>query len=84
MKLSPEAADDVAFHMTDWLNDLAAYLQLCAEPDKRSDAEVSELLTDFLVHVPNHLAAAGKLYTGIPVTDVFQVGATSEDSNEGG
>jgi hypothetical protein len=45
-----------------------------------SDAEVSELLIGFLVHVPNHVAAASKLYTDVPVTDIFGVGATSEDS----
>jgi hypothetical protein len=43
-----------------------------------SDAEVSEMLMGFLVHVPNHLAAASKLYTGMPVTDIFGVNATSE------
>jgi hypothetical protein len=46
------------------------------------DAEVGKLLTDFLVHVPNHVAAAGRLYTGIPVTDTFGVSATTEDSDE--
>ena len=84
MSLSPEAANDVAFHMTDWLDDLVAYLQFCAQPNKTSDPDVGELLTDFLVHVPNHLAAASKLYTGLPVTDVFRVGATSENSDERG
>ena len=49
-----------------------------------SDAEVGQLLTDFLVHVPNHVAAASKLYTGVPVTDIFHVRATSEDTNEVG
>lgn len=77
----PEAvAGDVAFHMTDWLDDLDAYSRFCADPSSMSDAEVEEMLTDFLVHVPNHLAAASKLYTGVPVTDIFQVGATSEDT----
>ena len=47
-----------------------------------SDAEVSQLLISFLVHVPNHVAAASKLYTDIPVTDIFGVGATSENPNE--
>jgi hypothetical protein len=46
-----------------------------------SDAEVDELLRCFLLHVPNHVAAAGKLFTGVPVTDVFGVGAVSEDAD---
>ena len=78
-ELPDSVAHDVAFHMTDWLEDLEAFSRFCANPSSLSDAEVSELLTDFLVHVPNHVAAAGKLYTGMPVTDVFQIGVTSKD-----
>jgi hypothetical protein len=37
-----------------------------------------ELLIQFLVHAPNHLAAASKMLTDIPVTDVFGVGALEE------
>jgi hypothetical protein len=80
-ELSDPVARDVAFHMTDWLTDLDAYRRFCSEPSALSEAEVNQLLTQFLVHVPNHLAAAAKLYTGIPVTDVFGVGATSQEEN---
>jgi hypothetical protein len=83
-ELPEAAANDVAFHMTDWLDDLDAYHRFCADPSALSDAEVSRLLIQFLVHVPNHLAAASKLYTGTPVTDVFGVGATSEDDDHDG
>jgi hypothetical protein len=79
-ELPDSVAGDVAFHMTDWLEDLDAFSRFCADPSSFTDAEVSELLTDFLVHVPNHVAAAGKLYTGVTVTDIFQIGATSEDT----
>ena len=84
MELSDAAADGVAFHMTDWLDDLDAYSRFCADPSRMSDAEISELLTGFLVHVPNHVAAAGKLYTGVPVTDIFGVSATSEERDDVG
>jgi len=78
----PEAvADDVAFHMTDWLDDLEAYARFCADPDGMPNAEVARLLDGFLIHVPNHIAAAGKLYADVPVTDIFGVGATSEDGD---
>ena len=65
--------------MTDWLNDLEAFHRFCQSPDTLSSEELSDLLTKFLVHVPNHLAAAGKLYTGFPVTDIFNVASTSQD-----
>jgi hypothetical protein len=84
MELSDAVADDVAFHMTDWLDDLDAYSRFCADPNRMSDADVSELLAGFLVHVPNHVAAASKLYTGVPVTDIFGVSATSEERDDVG
>jgi hypothetical protein len=77
-ELPDEVAEDVAFHMTDWLDDLEAYSRFCSDPSRMSDAEIDELLRAFLLHVPNQLAAASKLYTEIPVTDIFGVGATSE------
>ena len=69
---------------TDWLDDLDAYSRFCADPSRMSDAEVGQLLTDFLVHVPNHVAAASKLYADVPVADIFGVGATSENTDEVG
>ena len=81
----PDAVlDDIAFHLTDWLDDLEAYSRFCAEPRSMSDEEISQMITGFLLHVPNHVAAASKLLTGVPVTDIFKVGATSEDTNEVG
>jgi len=82
MGLSEAAAADVAFHMTDWLGDFEAYHRFCSDPSAQSDAEVSRLLVRFLLHVPNHLAAASKLYTSVPVTDIFGVSATAEDSDD--
>ena len=81
---SDTVVEDIAFHLTDWLQDLEAYYRFCSDPDSMSDEQVSQLLTGFLVHVPNHVAAASKLLTGVPVTDVFGVGATSEDKHDDG
>jgi hypothetical protein len=76
----PEAvARDVAFHMTDWLDDLESYYDFCAHPERLSPAEIDKLLIDFLLHVPNHIAAASKLLTGMAVTDIFGVGSTTEE-----
>lgn len=80
--LPESVARDVAFHMTDWLSDLESYVAFCQNPRTYSDAAAARLLLQFLVHVPNHLAAASKLYADIPVSDVFEVGATSEDERK--
>ncbi|CAN5153156.1 hypothetical protein BH11PSE11_BH11PSE11_32420 [soil metagenome] len=79
MDLAEAVARDVAFHMTDWLNELDAFSRFCQSPGALSSDELSNLLMDFLVHVPNHVAAAGKLYTGFPVTDIFKVSSTSQE-----
>jgi hypothetical protein len=80
-ELPAPVADDVAFHMTDWLDDLAALVEFFKEPKSYDAAKVNALLLKFLVHVPNHVAAAAKLYAEFPVTDVFGVGAIDPQSN---
>lgn len=73
--LTSDVADQVAFHLTDWLDDLAALNKLYEDPEVLPAKDLDQLLLSFLTHVPNHLAAAAKLYADIPVTDVFNVGA---------
>ena len=77
--LTDEAARDVAFHLTDWLDDLEDLHHFFSDPDSLDDKQAQELLFQFLIHVPNHLAAASKLLTGTAVTDIFGVGATTDD-----
>lgn len=75
-ELPSAVANDVAFHMTDWVQDLERLVSFCQSPDKFTPAQVNDVLLGFLLHAPNHIAAAAKLYTDLPVTDVFGVGAT--------
>ena len=70
--------------MTDWLDDLEEYRSFATDPATLSDEEVNELLIRFLIHVPNHLAAASKLFNDMAVTDVFSVGATESDDDQDG
>ncbi len=81
-ELPDEIASDVAFHMTDWLTELEAYVEFCRDPKRLSSEQINELLIQFLIHVPNHVAAASKLFVDIPVTDVFGVGATEESDED--
>jgi hypothetical protein len=66
--------------MTDWLSDLAAYTEFCRDPGSYALEQVNELLIALLAHVPNHLAAAAKLYCDFPVSDIFNVGAVHLDA----
>lgn len=70
-----EKSADISFHMTDWLEDLEKLVAFYQEPSKFSTEELDNILFGFLVHVPNHIAAAAKLLTEFGVSDIFNVGA---------
>ena len=76
-----EKARDIAFHMTDWLNNLEELNDFYRRPDDLSSEKIEELLIGFLCHTPNHLAAAAKLLLGFGVTDVFEVGAIGDEED---
>ena len=79
MEMRQTDISDAAFHMTDWISDLEEWTMFCENPDSLTSCQIQDLLMDFLIHVPNHVAAASKLVTGIPVQDIFNVGATVEN-----
>jgi uncharacterized protein YoaH (UPF0181 family) len=69
-----EAARDIAFHLFDWTEDAWFIVAVFLFPDRFTAAEIRRGIAWFLIHAPNHIAAAAKL-AGWPVTDVFHVGA---------
>ena len=73
---------DIAFHMVDWIGELEALAGLFENPDEYEAKDVERTLIDFLVHVPNHIAAASKLMIDQSVSDIFGVGAVEIDSND--
>ena len=77
-----KVASEVAFHLTDWANDFTRFREFADSPDALSPEDVEDLLMAFLIHVPNHLAAASKLMLDIPVVDIFGVGATEETPDD--
>ncbi|WP_223288986.1 hypothetical protein, partial [Vreelandella neptunia] len=54
-------------------------VEFYSAPEQFNDQEVHKLLVNFLVHVPNHVAAAATLLADFPVSDIFQVGAVRND-----
>ena len=81
LELGSEVIHDAVFHMTDWLDALKAWNAFCENPESLNPEALGELAMSFLVHVPAHVAAASKLVTGLPVSDVFGIGATTESSS---
>lgn len=78
-ELAPEVVKDIAFHMTDWEEDLSELVRLYESVERLSNEQVQRIIIKFLAHVPNHLAAAKKLAGLGPIEDVFQVGVLTED-----
>ncbi len=76
--LSDKDAMDVGFHMYDWFEDLKRLWEFTTDPNSLSDDELEDMLTQFLIHAPNHIAAAAKLYIGTGVRDIFEVGACEQ------
>ena len=78
-ELKPEVVEDIAFHMTDWKENLEDLIRLYESPDQLSNDEIQDIIIRFLAHVPNHVAAAKKLAGVGPIEDVFKVGVFEED-----
>jgi hypothetical protein len=73
VEVGAEKAHEIAFHLSDWSDDAAFILALHLFPERFTPEEVSQGVLEFLIHVPNHVAAAAHLY-GLPIGDVFGVG----------
>jgi hypothetical protein len=79
-ELEPRVVEDIAFHMTDWKEDLEDIVRLYEQAEQLTDDQIRHIVFGFLVHVPNHVAAAKKLLGLGPIEDVFEVGVLEEDS----
>lgn len=77
--LSNDDAVDVGFHMYDWLSDLEKFWAFTQDAESLTPEELDKMLINFLVHAPNHIAAAAKLYTGNGLVDIFDVGICEDD-----
>ena len=67
-------ARDIAFHLSDWASDAAFIVAMQLFPERFTADEISCGVTRFLIHAPNHVAAAAVL-SGHPIEDIFEVGA---------
>jgi hypothetical protein len=74
-----EIADEIAFHVTDWAENVDDLIRLYEQAETLSEEEIRKIILQFLSHVPNHVAAAKKLVGMGPIEDVFGVGVHEED-----
>ena len=67
-------AYEIAFHLTDWASDGAFLIALILFPERFTEEQIRDGIEAFIIHAPNHIAAAAKL-RGLPIQDIFKVGA---------
>ena len=79
--ISEDRAREIAFHLTDWDNNLEDLVKLYDPSQELNNGEVIRIIVEFLVHVPNHVAAAMKLFGLGPIEDLFEVGVLQEDDD---
>ena len=75
-------ASEIAFHITDWKENLDELVEVYEKADELSDDHIQRTVIKFLAHVPNHIAAAKKLVGLGPIEDVFNVGVLKEDEDD--
>ncbi len=67
-----EKAMDIAFHLSDWSSDAAFLVALHLFPDAFTEEEIREGMMMFIIHAPNHVAAAAAL-AGDPIRNIFEI-----------
>ncbi len=67
-------AEEIAFHLTDWLADLNDLNAIYSNIENVTNNEITDFLYRFLAHVPNHLNAAYKLSGFGKIEDIFNTG----------
>lgn len=82
LEFDQQTAYDIAFHLSDWNSDAAFIALIHIFPERFTKEEIKDGIEAFLLHVPNHTAAAAKLF-GYPVQDIFEVRALDSDDEQG-
>jgi hypothetical protein len=80
-RFGDKRAREIAFHLADWNSDAAFIVAMHLFPENFTAEEIIEGVEGFLIHAPNHVAAAAKL-GGYPIEDIFKVGAIDGASKD--
>lgn len=60
-EVSEKRANEIVFHLTDWIDDLIPFVNFLEDPASHSDEAVEELIIKFLAHAPDHLKCAAEI-----------------------
>ncbi|MCL4559365.1 MAG: hypothetical protein M1281_01965 [Chloroflexi bacterium] len=72
------AAEDIAYHLTNWKPELDRFNEIWEHPDQLSDDELRRIILDFLRDVPDHLSLAKRLSRVGLIGDIFKTGPSHE------
>ncbi|WP_395377330.1 hypothetical protein [Marinicella sp. W31] len=71
MRIDAEKAQEIALHMTDWLDDLKLLNHTYDTIEDMDETEISNNILQFLIHAPEHIARAAQLMTDAPIDNIF-------------
>jgi len=57
---SEEEAREIAFHLTDWIDNLVSFADYLENPRAVEGDRAMDVILKFLAHAPNHLHAAAE------------------------
>jgi hypothetical protein len=78
---SKTTAHDIAFHLTDWHFEAAFIVAMLFFPERFTREQIRDGVQRFVIHAPNHAAAAAKLCDS-PVEDIFEIGALDASNHD--
>lgn len=76
-ELPEDVCNDIAFHTTDWLDEMQSLYKTFENIESLSDEEIYNNLLKFFIHAPEHIVRATELMTGTEIERIF-----SGSSNE--
>jgi len=71
MGLHPKQANETAFHLTDWLEELESFYLTVNECKTLTEQQISDNISNFLIHAPEHIVRASKIVTGLEIENIF-------------
>ncbi len=80
-ELSEDICWEIAFHMTDWLDDIEKLLEFFLAPNHFDSKTITSRLIGFLVHAPEHVGEAAKLLIGFGIEGIFQDNSSDKGKN---
>jgi hypothetical protein len=58
---SEKDTHEIAFHLTDWIDDLQTFVNFLENPDKFNNEEIRKIIIGILAHVPHHVNEASEM-----------------------